>query len=164
MSASDLQGCYLRRQTSLFSYKTTCPPQICRGAIFADRRAYFLRRPRVRLRSAGCSIYAILMSRLLLILSSSAKPPAGALHQNISNPIWRFWCLHFVHVSNHGLIYPSHPDISFSSFQVEEKVFLHFFKQNGLSVFFHTAPVLFFRKRKHIIFSFQNYDLIFFFF
>ena len=104
------------------------------------------------------------MSRLLLILSSSAKSPAGALHQNISNPIWRFWCLHFVHVSNHGLIYPSHPDISFSSFQVEEKVFLHFFKQNGLSVFFHTAPVLFFRKRKHIIFSFQNYDLIFFFF
>ena len=104
------------------------------------------------------------MSRLLLILSSSAKSPAGALHQNISNPIWRFWCLHFVHVSNHGLIYPPHPDISFSSFQVEEKVFLHFFKQNGLSVFFHTAPVLFFRRRKHIIFSFQNYDLNFFFF
>ena len=90
-----------------FSCKTTCPPQICRAAI-----------------------YSILISRLLLILSSSAKSPTVGPNIKISKI--RYGASGISILSTSAAMDSSIYPISswyFSSFAVEEKVFLHFFKK-----------------------------------
>jgi len=125
---------------------------------FPDRWAFFLLRPRGPSRSAGLLSMLSFYEPTAFDFVQLSKVTSGDPHQNISNPIWRFWHLHFVHVSSHGLIYLPYLILIFFFFcSWRKSVSSLFQKKNGLSVFFHTAPIPLSRRRKLLIFSFQNY-------
>ena len=126
-----------------FSCKTTCPPQICRAAI-----------------------YSILISRLLLILSSSAKSPTVGPNIKISKIRYGASGISILSTSASidSISLSTHLILIFFFFCSWRKSLSSFFQKNGLSVSFHTAPVLLCRRRKLLILPFQNYDLNFFFF
>ena len=121
---------------AFFSCKTTWPKQICRAAI-----------------------YAILLWADCFWFCPAQQSHLRGPHQNISNPIWRFWHLHFVHVSSHGLIYLPHLILIFFFFCSWRKSISSLFqkKRKASLFFFHTARVPLCRRRKLLIFSFQNY-------
>ena len=126
-------GGILPRQMSLFSCKTTWPKQICRAAVYAI------------LLWADCFWFCPAQQRGP---TSKYLKSDMALLASPFCPRQQPW----THLST-----PSHPDI-FLLLQLKKKYFFSFSKKKkGLSVFFHTARVPLCRRRKLLIFSFQNY-------